>query len=557
MLLNCRLTNIEIWQSHSCQSHEVMFVSPARITPCFRHLFFFSLLLIFLVAPALGMQAQDQSTSGAPTSVSGQVVNAVTGAGISRVLVKLNGRAVLTDHEGKFEFDQFTGTGTSLEATKPGFYLFTDPTEGSSLSLQPAQLSATIQVRLYPEALLTGTVTAPDGEPLQHVPVTALRSIFDETTRRWVPIAQSQTDSRGNFRLPVPPGDYKVETRYTMQVSNASEAILPVSVPAEVQSNSSDVIHAHSGEELHFDLHPALSRAYTVTARLESSSERGFPGITARSSSGTTIPVSFQRTGGTNEGKLQLPSGTYTLTANVVSPEGSARGETTVTVPNHDVSGVVLRLAPTPSIPVELVMDSSVTSDNSSPPNIQQLGLMMLNTDIEPEHGGVVQVETGRNGIPSFQLEPGTYHLQARAHGTWYVKSVSYGDSDLLDHNLVVSPGTGGSPIRVTVSNQTGSLQGTVSLNGVPAVCWVYLIPNFPSASPFISLRNASNGAYNLAYLPPGTYQVIAFEHRHSADYRDPEALAAYTTHVHSVTVNEGEKPTLDLDAVSAAEVVP
>ena len=534
-----------------------MFVSPARITPCFRHLFFFSLLLIFIIASASGIQAQDQSGSSAPISVSGQVVNAVTGAGISRVLVKLNGRAVLTDHEGKFEFDQFTGTGSNLEATKPGFYLSADPTEGSSLFLQPAQLATPIQVRLYPEALLTGTVTAPDGEPLQHVPVIARRSIFDETTRRWIPVAQSQTDSHGNFRLPVPPGDYRVETRYALQAQEGQEVVLPVSVPAEAQSSPLNVIHVHSGEELHFDLRPAMSRAYTVTARLDTPSERGFPGITARSSSGTTIPVSFQRTGGANEGKMQLPSGTYTLKASMVSPEGSVQGETTVTVSNHDVSGVVLRLTPNPSIPVELVMDSSATSDNSSPPNIQQLGLMMRNTDMDPERGGTIQVETGRNGIPSFQLEPGTYRLQARAHGTWYVKSISYGDSDLLDHDLVVGPGAGGGPIRVTVSNQSGSLQGAVSLNGVPAVCWVYLIPNFPSASPFIALRSGSNGAYNVSYLPPGTYQAIAFEHRHSADYRDPEALAAYTTHVRSVTVNEGDKPTLDLDAVTAAEVVP
>jgi hypothetical protein len=530
-------------------------VSPARITPCFRHLFFFS--LFFVITPAQSLKAQDQSSTSAPITVSGQVVNAVTGAGIPRVLVKLNGRGVLTDHEGKFQFDQFTGTSSSLEATKPGFYLSTDPTEGSSISLQPTQLAAPIQVRLYPEALLTGTVTAPDGEPLQHVPVIARRSVFDETARRWMPVAQSQTDSHGNFRLPVPPGDYRVETRYTVQASEGREVVLPVSVPSETQSNSSSIIHIHSGEEQHFDLRPPMSPAYTVTARLESPSERGFPGITARSSSGTTIPVSFQRTGMANEGKIQLPSGTYTLTASMVGPEGSAQGETTVTVPNHDVTGVVLRLAPNPSIPVELVIDSSVTSDNSSPPSIQQLGLLMQNADGESERGSSVQVETGRNGTPSFHLEPGTYRMQARSRGAWFVKSANYGDSDLLDHDLVVGPGSGGTPILVTVSNQSGSLQGTTSLNGVPTTCWIYLIPSFPSPSPFIAMRSGSNGAYNEPYLPPGTYQAIAFEHRHSADFRDPESLAAYSTHVHSVTVNEGDKPTLDLDAVTAAEVVP
>ena len=531
-------------------------MSTARFTPCFRHLLFFSLFLV--MTSDLSLKAQDQTSSpSVAVTVSGQVVNAVTGAGIPRVLVKLDGRGVLTDHEGKFEFDQFTGAAGNLEATKPGFYLSTDSAEGSSISLQPAQLAAPIQIRLYPEALLTGTVTAPDGEPLQHVPVMARRSIFDEAARRWIPVAQSQTDSHGNFRLPVPPGDYRIETRYTMQISEGQEAVLPVSVPAETQSNSSNIIHIHSGEEQHFDLRPAISRAYTVTARLESPSERGFPGITARSSSGTTIPVSFRRTGMANEGKMQLPSGTYTLTANMVGPEGSAQGETTVTVPNHDVTGVVLRLAPNPSLPVELVMDSSATSDNSSPPSIQQLGLMMLNADGESERGGSVQVETGRNGIPSFHLEPGSYRLQARTRGAWFVKSASYGDSDLLDHDLVVGPGSGGAPILITVSNQSGSVYGTTSLNGVPATCWVYLIPTFPSAFPFIVLRSGSNGGYNESYLPPGTYQAIAFEHRHSADFRDPESLAAYSTHVRSITVNEGDKPTLDLDAVTTEEVVP
>jgi hypothetical protein len=531
-------------------------VSPARITPCFRHLIFFGSLLVVPATVTSSVLAQDQS-SASPISVTGQVINAATGAGIPRVLIKLGSRAVLTDHEGKFRFDQFIGTSGNLEATKPGFYFSADPADGSSLSLQSAQLAEPIQLRLYPEALLTGTVTAPDGEPLQHVPVIARRSIFDETTRRWVPVAQSQTDSHGNFRLPVPPGDYKIETRYMAQ--DKSEIVLPITFPGEIQSNSSSVIHAGSGEETHFDLHPAMGRAYTVTARLDSPPGRGFPGITARSSTGSMIPVDFQRTAKENEGKLQLPSGTYTLMANMFGPEGrQVQGETMVTVPDHDVSGVVLRLAPNPSIPVELEIDSSVTSDNSTPPNIQQLGLMMLTTDIDTDRGnGMVMLEISRRGIPNFTVAPGTYRLQARAHGSWYVKSMSYGDSDLLNQDIAVAPGAGGTPIRVTVSNQTGSLQGTVKLNGTPAACWIYLIPSFPSALPFFALRSGSNGVYNEANLPPGNYQAIAFEHRHSADYRDPNTLAAFTTHVRSIEVNEGDKPNLDLDAVTTEEVVP
>jgi hypothetical protein len=139
----------------------------------------------------------------------------------------------------------------------------------------------------------------------------------------------------------------------------------------------------------------------------------------------------------------------------------------------------------------------------------------------------------------------------------WYIKSATYGDSDLLKDDLVVVPGASGTPIRVVLSNVTGSLQGTVNLAGNPASCWVYLIPSGPSAQAVISLRSNNTGAYSAPHLPPGSYQVVAFERRHSVNYRDPASLAPFSSHVHSVTVNAGDKPTLNLDAVPVAEVTP
>jgi hypothetical protein len=109
----------------------------------------------------------------------------------------------------------------------------------------------------------------------------------------------------------------------------------------------------------------------------------------------------------------------------------------------------------------------------------------------------------------------------------------------------------------VIVSNQTGSLQGTVNLNGSPAACWVYLIPTGLNAQSVIALSSTNSGSYTAAHLPPGNYQAIAFERRHSANYRDPASLAPFSSHVHSVTVNAGDKPTLNLDAVPITEVGP
>ena len=499
------------------------------------------------------------STAVAPTTVLGQVINAKTGAPVPRALVRMNSRAVLTDHDGNFRFDQNTETNANILVTKPGFYASTEMQEPGNVFLQAAQLGAPIELRLYPEALLTGTVLAPDGTPLPNVSVSALRSYFDDTGHRWLPAGTpSTTDSHGNFRLPVPAGEYRLGTRYSPIDRTVGEAVLPVTVPSEASSNTGHGIVIHSGEEQHFELRPAVSPTRNVTLTTQAGSGRDFMRITARSNNGSTLQVNPQMIGGTGETKIQLPQGTYTLTAIRNNGESSEEAETTLTVGDHDISGVTLQFSPVSSIPVELVLDDSVTSDTTQPPNLTQMGLTLQNEVDDPDRGdATVRPMQRRDQSFAFNAPPGSYRLQGRDTGTWYIKSATYGASDLLQQSLVVVPGAAGTPIRISVSDQTASVQGTVDLNGSPAQCYVYLIPTGPSAQSVITLRSGSSGSYTAAHLAPGSYQAIAFERRHSANYRDPESLAAYSTFVHSVSVQAGDKPTLNLDAVPVAEVTP
>ena len=476
-----------------------------------------------------------------------------------RALVRLNNRAVLTDHEGKFRFDQNTETSANILVTKPGFSASTEMQDPGNMFLQGAQLGVPLELRLYPEAVLTGMVIAPDGTPLPRISVSALRSYYDDAGRRWLTGGQDVTDSHGNFRIPVPAGEYRLETRYMPSDRTTGEAVLPVVVPNDNSSNTSQVIRVHSGEEVHFELRPTVSPVHNVTVATQSSGGRDFLRISARTSNGSTLQVNPQMNGEAGETKIQLPQGTYTLTATRNNQERPEQAETTVTVPDHDISGVVLQFSPIPSIPVELIVDSSLTSDNNvQPPSLPQMGLTLQSDQTNTERGdSTLRPLPRRDQSFAFTAPPGSYRLQGRNTGTWYIKSVSYGDSDLLQQDLVVGPGAAGSPIRVVVSNQTGGLQGTVNLNGSPAACWVYLIPTGPSAQSVISLRSSSTGTFASAHLPPGTYQAIAFERRHSVNYRDPASLAAFSSHMQSVTVNAGDKPTLNLDAVPIAEVAP
>ena len=509
-----------------------------------------------------GFTAPSTATSSSIT-VTGTVLNASSGLPVARALVRLSDRAVLTDHEGKFEFDQFVPGGSAmLQVTKPGFYSSTEAEANLSIGLGRDQLAAPVVVRLYPEALLTGTLTAADGTPLPQVMVTAQRSVYNESGHQWMQVGNNMTNSRGEFRLAVPPGDYRIETMFSPRLRGTSKSLLPMVVPAISSSDASSTIHLNSGSEERFDLHPVIGIAYTVTVHLDPPTERGFPTITARSSDGTLLPVGMARGVSDGDMRLELPSGTFTLMANLNMGEVFEYGETTVTVADHPVSGVVLRMAQVPAIPVELIQDSASTSDKASTatpqPTVQQLGLMLESSQDMPFRRGSfsvgpVSVSGGGN---AFRVPPGTYHFTARNSGQWFVKSATYGTADLLQQDLTIASGSGSTPVVVTVSNQTGSLSGVATLNGYPTSVWVYLVPAGRSATPAYTLRSGADGSINLVYLPPGSYQAIAFESRHSANYRDPKAFAAYATYVRSVSVNAGDKATLSLDAVPLTELV-
>jgi hypothetical protein len=246
---------------------------------------------------------------------------------------------------------------------------------------------------------------------------------------------------------------------------------------------------------------------------------------------------------------------------------------------------------PIPSIPVELSIDPSATSDSASSggsyqptssqtsyrtsgssiqmpiqaqnvPTAQQFGLMLQRVDQQDDDGmSSVSLQQRRDargeGPAFFMAPPGTYRMMARGQSRWYIKSASFGTSDLSSENLTVAAGTSSATIHLVVTNVTGSLQGTIKMNGLPASSWAYLISSTPSLNPILTLHSNSSGTFSNPFLPPGTYRCVAFERRHAADFNDPAALDAYSTYVQSVTITAGNQSTVNLNVVPQTEVKP
>jgi hypothetical protein len=559
---------------------------PSRIAECTRCLLLASVWVVLVDSDSLMAQmgavpggtglappaTATNSTSNTSTlTVTGRVVNAVTSQPVPRALVQLNGdRAVLTDHEGKFEIPQFAAGNSSytLTVTKPGFYPTPEPFGQGQRRLRTQDLSNNLELRMYPEALITGTVTGPDGQPIAHINVMAYRSTYGAgvSEHTWMMPGQGMTNEHGDFRIVVPPGDYRLQTGFSRTAMG--QAIMPVTVPGNNESSKSDTFHLSPGAEQHFDLRLIVARTYSISIAVDPSGEGRLPMVIARSGDGTTIPIGGMRPASPGELKAELPSGTYTLEATTHLPGAGPNrpdtvfyGETGVTVTDHDLTGVTLHMATVPFIPVAVDVDSTATSDKALPA-VPQLGLVLEDADSPGMFGpnlgqNMVGISSSPDGTYRFSARPGSYRLATRNGGNWYVKAASYGTADLMTQDLTVSPGADGGLIRLTVSDQTGAIRGVARLHGVPAECNVYFVPTTASTRPLYTTRSGSDGAYNFASLPPGSYRAIAFEQQHSMNFRDPHALDAFSTHVRTVTVAVGDKDMLDLDAVAESEIVP
>lgn len=495
-------------------------------------------------------------------SISGHILNAATGQPIPRVLVRCGSQAMLTDYQGQFHCTAGSGTAT-LVASKPGYYMSEDPAESSSVTLKATPSGEPIDILMYPEAILAGTVTSPAGELLAGVLVESRRSVFDEKGHHWGQPEVSRTDSHGTFRLAVRSGNYCVQSSYLPPNGDRKEAIMPVLFPPQSASEGAQSLHLQSGETLRIELQPDVLPVGMVTVRLEPQSFEGNTRLTAVTSRGASF--NLRSTPGDTPGtmKLTVPRGTYTVTARRQmrgggdfersegqSANGFEQAEASLTFGEQHQDELILRYASVNTIPVELVVEPSTGTDRTSPPTLFQLGLTLeaVSSEIFSSSQNSERLATRGDKTAVFNPPPGNYRLRAQSGGSWLIRSATSGTSDLLRQELVVAAGAGTLPIRIVISNLSASLSGTVRRSGQPYQGWVYLVATMPCASPVLIFRTNEDGIYNRASLLPGSYRAIAFEHRHNIDFENAEAIGDISNQMHSVTLNAADKGTLDLE---------
>lgn len=517
--------------------------------------------------------AQIEASGSGPRTVSGTVVNSVTGEPIYRALVLLGSeQAVLTDHEGRFELAS-AYSGAIPTATKPGY--FQDIQRGWGFTAAQSQRAGepySVTIRLIPEAIISGTVTDDTGQPIQGLPVQLKKYQVRNGLGRWQRDLRTTTNAEGEFRFAeLQAGRYSLATGFHMEGlpgSTSGIAYAPAEYPSAGGSDAGSSITLTPGQHFDANIDPAVEKVFPVTGVIRGAEGMRGVGFDVETPGGEMIYPSSRYDPRTGEFRMMLPAGSFEVIANAYGQPTALHGRQTVSV-QGPVNGVVVTLQTYTSLPVEIESEIATGSSNNSGQDSSSHPSPMLQlVDADPAHGGntyMAQVpgnhwRDGRRdasaGPMAIQdLPPGHYVLQVFSGYPWYMASATCGNVDLLREELVISSSGGGCTIHTLFRNDPGSVSVTIRGNEPPANVFPYLLPiQNLTLQEHMSSQMTNNGGsttWTVPGIPPGRYLALVLDHPEQIAYRDPEVLRRYASLGREVTVAPGGTAEIQLNVAS------
>ncbi|MDT7810666.1 MAG: hypothetical protein QOJ42_582, partial [Acidobacteriaceae bacterium] len=220
-----------------------------------------SMVLVAAATISSSQVSAGQQRASQPQTVSGQVVNSITGEPIARARVQVSAQqATLTDHDGHFEFDNVSEEPAYAFASKPGYFAEEKavPAQGQSITL-----------KLIPEAILSGTITDQNGQPIQDLPIQLTVLRVENGIRRWRPEQGTTTNVEGQFRFAeLQAGQYSLATGFRIEGlvdAPSSVAFMPVTFPPLTGDGIRGALTLRPGEQVEANASPAMEKLYPVT----------------------------------------------------------------------------------------------------------------------------------------------------------------------------------------------------------------------------------------------------------------------------------------------------
>ena len=505
----------------------------------------------------------------------GTVVNSVTSEPIRGALVQIyiNGQSsMLTGPDGKFQFDGLLSGQTSVTVRKPGFFSENDFQPGMQrqgmATIGPG--SSPLVLKLIPEGAIYGRISEENGEPVEGLPVALLEQSLQNGRKVWQQRFGGQTDEDGNFRIPeLPPGNYFLSagpsrnplTLPAKLSQPGAQGIPVVYYPLGSDLSAAAPISVTPGKKMEINFAIPPQPLYRVSGTISGYGPSQQVNLQLRNSAG--IPLAFNTRFDSASGTFRIlwvPAGTYILQADAPDQRGhmhflTASAPLTVTA---ELSGVHLNLLPTANIPIRMTIIPSRAGaerfsdrENYFPAYVQ---LVAHNSGMSEARYGSQQV--GERGATSLELQniaPGTYSVEINPNGPFYVQTALSGTTNLLESDLSVAPGRSPQPIEITLRDDVATLSGTVSSDNQPLSATILAISEHASIPPRIQPTDP-NGGFQLSFLPPGAYKILALDHPDRLEYGNPEALQKYLSKAREIILSPDQSAKIDLELAKVGE---
>jgi protocatechuate 3,4-dioxygenase beta subunit len=523
-------------------------------------------LVVALALPVWLAVAQPPAKK--PGRIEGTVTNSVSGAGIKKAHVYLDGNSglppdrIVTDATGHFAFEGVMPGRYSMQANAPG-YAMPRGINGlrSQVTIGEDQEVRDVNVTLLPLGVVSGRVLDEDGEPVTGAQVKAWHYIYALGRRQLNQSGFAVTDDQGRFRMiDVLPGRYYFQAYPTPSPRTFSLNVVtdlenqiypPLFYPGGSDLSQAAAQEVGAGEERGgIEFHLRKVPSFQVRGQvlgLESSAPLN-PVFLQIFSSGMTTPSSR---GLNPDGTFTIPdltAGEYRIVA--IRNDGKSVGSAsdTIRVSDHDLDDLKLTIEPGITIAGSLVISGTP---------ITQLGSLYIALEPaareqnRPRMGGSAHVKN--DGTFEFTgITPDLYVLAVLSSPSGkYLKSIQFGGQDVPD-GIIDLTRKGGGSMLLTFSDDPGAVSGTTS-----ALALVTALPVVDGAlrrDQFHAATSDAAGNFHFEGLAPGKYEVMAWESADTENTQIPELRKQFSAKALQVTVAPNGKESIQLTTVPAAD---
>ena len=564
------------------------------------------LALTCLVALLLGLSAGAQIPSSAPKAASRAVIEGFVtkdpgSEPVKKALIELIAEnqaeggdyTAISSPDGSFHMDGIVPGRYRLFVERTGF-LEVDKhrtqTDGRVLTLTAGQELKDLRIRLQAAAVVRGRVTDEDGEPMPNAQIAVLRQTFTSGHSHWEQAGAERTNDLGEYRvagLPAgnyyvsvaPPPDFKslIEGAGAAAMADGNSANAPEKTPSTsyqttyypgtADRSQAAPIQVHAGDEfpVNFSLTPSPSLSI-----------RGSVVNLPASTSAVIMLQSHDFNLVLNGAEMHkdgsfvirdVAPGAYTILATVENSAVPMMARQSLQVAGNSVDG--LRLAPQPGgwIHGRLRLESKGNIGHFDP---SQLFLSLHPADGDEEtlnmflagaaFNSLIHVSDNGNfewkGVP-----PGNYYVElagdSGANTNWYLKSVNAGGRDSEDSIISVSGGAvaldliasaNGAVVDGVIADQKGQPVANAVIVAVPEARLRGRVDRYRKTV------SDQSGHFTVHGIPPGNYTLLAWESVDGDAYYNPDFLKTYEAQGSALRLTEGERKSLQLQAIPAAE---